>query len=452
MKVKRYVGETAQEAMQKVRSDLGRDAIILNTRKIRRKGIAGIFSKPLIEVVATIDSDISSKPAKPVPAAPVKSAPQKREEDYDAPSFINELNANLKHAGKGNIQPAYASNAASFDMAVDEQIEIPIEKPVLPQPKAAAAAVSTPVSAPVFAELAEKELSESFTPNQMSEIKEMLNKVYDAVKLDYESSKLSDISRAVLEQLEKNEVEKVIINDLKEDIIECLDMEQQQQENLVRKTVYDILDKYIKDPEPFAVNKNKKVIVFIGPTGVGKTTTLAKLAANMVLNEKKKVGLITSDTYRIAAVEQLKTYGEIIGVPLSIIYSPAELTNAVNNFSDKDIILVDTAGRSHKDQYQLMELKSLLKSNIDFETYLVMSATTKFSDCVEIVKSYSFLDDYKLLFTKIDETSRIGLLLNMAYITKKPISYITTGQSVPDDIEIANKEKIINSLMGDNQR
>ncbi|MDF2839659.1 MAG: flagellar biosynthetic protein FlhF [Clostridia bacterium] len=436
MKVKRYVGETAQEAMQKVRSDLGRDAIILNTRKIRRKGLAGVFSKPLIEVVATIDSDFSNKASKQAAPPVVKPTPQHFEEEQEIPSFINELNANLKQ----NVQNIPKSNqymANAYNPAVEEKVEMKPEQPL----KKPAISID---------EITEVELGENFSPDQIGEIKNMLTKVYDAVKVDYESSKLSDVTKLYLEKLEKNEVDKAIINDLKEDIIERLSYEEQKDEKVVKNTIYTILDGYIKDPQPYNNNQNKKVVVFIGPTGVGKTTTLAKLAANMVLNEKKKVGLITSDTYRIAAVEQLKTYSEIIGVPLSIIYSPAEIFNAVQNYDDKEIILLDTAGRSHKDQYQLMELKSLLKSSIDYETYLVLSATTKSSDCMEIIKSYGFLDDYKLLFTKLDETSSLGVLLNIAYITKRPIAYLTTGQSVPDDIEIADKSKIIHILMGDN--
>lgn len=434
MKVKRYVGETAQEAMQKVRADLGRDAIILNTRKIRRKGLAGIFSKPLIEVVATIDTDINNKTAKPAPIA--KPNPVNYESNYDAPSFLNELNANLMQ-NKQNMQQSKQPVQSAFQAVADETIQL--EKLQAPTKQA------SPINDPF-----EKELKENFSSDQIDEIKAMLSKVYDAVKLDYEGSKLSDITKRYLEKLERNEVERVIINELKEEIIERLSLDEQQQESIVRSTIYDILGEYIKDPSPFAINHSNKVIIFIGPTGVGKTTTLAKLAANMVLNERKKVGLITSDTYRIAAVEQLKTYSEIINIPLSIIYSPAEIHNAIKNYHDKDVVLVDTAGRSHKDQYQLMELKSLLKTSADFEIYLVMSATTKFSDCIEIIKSYSFLDDYKLLFTKMDETSNAGLLLNVAYVTKKPIGYVTTGQSVPDDIEIADKKKIINSLIGDN--
>jgi flagellar biosynthesis protein FlhF len=405
VKVKRYVGETAQEALQKVKSDLGRDAIILNTRKIRKKGLMGFFAKPLIEVVATIDSDISAGARQNKPLD-IKPASQNLREEYNnaGSSFINELNANMQ------VQKNTPRETVRQQSQKDE-----------------------------------KELIQQ----DFMELKNMLSKVYDAVKVDYENTKLSDIVKKYLKGLEDYEVDKVIVNEIKEKLIETLDSEKQQSDAIVRNTIYNILSKYMKEPEPFTFTKDKKVIIVIGPTGVGKTTTLAKLAANMVLTEKKKVGLITSDTYRIAAVEQLKTYSEIIGVPLSIIYTPAEILNAIEQYSDKDLILVDTAGRSHKDKYQLMELKTLIKSSINYEVYLVMSATTKFSDCIEIIKNYSFLDDYKLLFTKLDETSAFGVILNVAYITKKPISYITTGQSVPDDIEIADNSKIINCLLGD---
>jgi flagellar biosynthesis protein FlhF len=435
MKVKRYVGETAQEAMQKVRSDLGRDAIILNTRKIRKKGLAGLFSKPLVEVVATIDNEINTRSTKQVPPAPVKPIFQRNEEDYDVPTFISELNANLKQ-NQNTLPNKNQYIASSFNEVANEYIEVGFQKPM------------NKTTSFVKGDIA-KEIKKNISSNEMDEIKNMLGKVYDAVKVDYDNNKFSEISKKFLDRLEKNEVDKIIINELKEDIIEHLSFEEQQDEDLVKDTIFGILNNYMKDSKPIGMNKNKKVVVVIGPTGVGKTTTLAKLAASMVLNDKQKVGLITSDTYRISAVEQLKTYSEIIGVPLSIIYSPAEIMNAVNNYDDKDIILLDTAGRSHKDQYQLTELKSLLKSSLDFETYLVLSATTKFSDCIEIIKSYSFLDDFKLLFTKLDETSTLGILLNIAYITKKPIAYLTTGQSVPDDIEIANNAKIINHLMGE---
>ena len=406
MKVKRYVGETVQEAMQKVKSDLGRDAIILNTRKIRKKGLVGFFTKPLIEVVATVDNDISSSGRADMRQERKPPEQYDKQENSDAANnFIKELNKNLE-VQKVGVSANNGRKQACYD---------------------------------------EKELIQQ----DFVEIKNMLSKVYDAMKVDYENTKLSDKTKKYLKALEDYEVDKAIINEIKDKIIDTLDEEKQQSDTIVRNTIYNLLSRYMKEPEPFSFSKGKKVIIVIGPTGVGKTTTLAKLAANMVLTEKKKVGLITSDTYRIAAVEQLKTYSEIIGVPLSIIYTPGEISNAIENYCDKDLILVDTAGRSHKDKYQLMELKTLIKSSIDYEVYMVISATTKFSDCIEIIKNYSFLDDYKLLFTKLDETSAFGVILNVAYITKKPISYVTTGQSVPDDIEIADNSKIINCLLGD---
>ncbi len=472
MKVKRYVGETAQEALQKVKSDLGRDAIILNTRKIRRKGIAGLFTKPLVEVVATIDADaVSSKKNyndnkpmqgqaraeaavdsyRPAEAKNIYTSPEAKKasieaEALNAISFKNELinNMQAQRDGFNNPQGSLYNQSGMYVRNQNPQQNNIQPSPEFIKPEEPAKALN-------LSDILKESLkAEKEDASGISEIKNMLNKVYDAVKVDYENNRLSEITKSYLKRLEDNEVDKLIINDIKEDVIELLSIEKQQNESIVRSALYDILDKYIKDPEPFIPSKNKKVILFIGPTGVGKTTTLAKLAANMVINEKRKVGLITSDTYRIAAVEQLKTYSEIIGVPLSIIYSPAEITNTISGYKDKDLVLVDTAGRSHKDQYQLMELKSLLKYSIDNEVYLLISATTKFSDCLEIIKSYSFLDNYKLIFTKLDETSTLGLLLNVAYITKKPISYITIGQSVPDDIEVADKSKIINSLLGDN--
>lgn len=433
MKVKRYVGETAQEALQKVKTDLGRDAIILNTRKIRKKGLMGFFTKPLVEVVATIDGDIPpNKLPRPQEARPVQASKAGEYIADQAPVFKSELDATILNRNAGE-RPRVVYSNPSFQSSV---------------PQNGPAGNPQGVSGRNIAQ-EQKNGDKDKLQQDFNELKSMLNKVYDAVKVDYENNKLSDTVKKYLQQLEEYEVDKAIINDIKEKLVEQLDEEKQLDDKAVKSTLAGILKNYMKDPQPFSFEDGKKVIIFIGPTGVGKTTTLAKLAANMVLTEKKKVGLITSDTYRIAAVEQLKTYSEIIGVPLSIIYTPNEILNAINSYDEKNIVLVDTAGRSHKDKYQLVELKSLIKSSVDYEVYLVISATTKFSDCIEIIKNYSFLEDYKLLFTKLDETDSLGVVLNVAYLTQKPIAYITTGQSVPDDIEIADNNKIINCLLGD---
>ncbi|NLM43541.1 MAG: DEAD/DEAH box helicase family protein [Clostridiales bacterium] len=273
----------------------------------------------------------------------------------------------------------------------------------------------------------------------------MLNKVYKVIKAD--EINLSDICREYINRLRNEEVDEAIIEKIIKKI-EKLTMDLQNNEDFVRNLIYNLLSDYITVEEDLENQKNK-VLVFAGPTGVGKTTTMAKLAALYSLTLNKKVGFITSDTYRIAAVEQLKTYSDIIGIPLTVIYSPQEFKDAVENYRDKDIIMVDTAGRSHNDKYHLMELKHLLNSDTEIQVYLVISAGTKMKDCYEILDSYDFLEDYRLLFTKLDETSTHGIIINTSFFTKKPLSYFTYGQNVPDDIEKANKSKIINSLLGD---
>lgn len=391
MRVKRYIGETVQEAMQKVKMELGRDAIIINTRKVRKRGIAGLFTKPLIEVIATIDN-------------------------YERP--LNN-NTNIINQPK---KPEQVNESDSLEKKLEKQLS----------------------------EIYKNDEANNSIKNmelEFNEIKSMINKVYSIVKDEDEN--ISELVKMYLTRLRNNEVEEEIILKIKEKINTELTMQMQEDENVVRNFIHNILlDFFPKHNEDFD-NNSKKVMIFVGPTGVGKTTTLAKLAAVYSLSKKKKVGFITSDTYRIAAVEQLRTYSEIIGVPITVIYSPLEFIDAIESFKEKDIIMVDTAGRSHKDKYQLMELKPLLNTDIDRQVYLVISATTKMADCKEIIESYNFLEDYKFLFTKIDETSSTGILLNAPYITKKPLSYITIGQNVPDDIEIADVNKIIYSLLGD---
>lgn len=281
---------------------------------------------------------------------------------------------------------------------------------------------------------------------EFNEMKSMIGKVYNIIKDEDEN--ISELVKEYLSRLRNNEVEEEIVLSIKEKINNSLTIQMQEDENIVRNFIHNILLEFFPKDDHMDIN-SKKVMIFVGPTGVGKTTTLAKLAALYSLSKNKKVAFITSDTYRIAAVEQLRTFSEIIGIPISVIYSPLEFVDAIERYKNKDIIMVDTAGRSHKDKYQLMELKPLLNTDIDSQVYLVISATTKMADCREIIKSYNFLQDYKLLFTKIDETSSTGILLNAAYITKKPLSYVTIGQNVPDDIEIADINKIIYSLLGE---
>lgn len=382
MKIRRYTGKDAHEAMLKVKMDLGNDAVIINTRRVKQKGILGFIKKPLIEVLATLDENEKKSP----------DSKQREKKEDEKNSLEQELKIKDQ---KLNQLETKVSNIEQLLQKLTGQIQ------------------------------------SGGKPN--TEVQHNFNtKVY----------------QLFTNNLLRNEVEpelaKKIIEAVKEKVVNSENVSE------VASTLYNTIQNFLGKPEIINISSNKKpyVVIFLGPTGVGKTTTLAKIAADFALNQNKKVGMITSDTFRIAAVEQLKTYAEILGIPVSVVYSHNEIDEAINNFSDKDIILIDTPGRSHKNKAQFEELKSLVLNSHADELYLLIGATTGIKNCKDIIKSYSFVDNYKLLFTKIDETSSYGIILNIREMTGRSLSYVTTGQSVPDDIEIINIDKISKILLG----
>ena len=200
-------------------------------------------------------------------------------------------------------------------------------------------------------------------------------------------------------------------------------------------------------------NKKPKVVFFIGPTGVGKTTTIAKIASKYKVEYNKNIAFITADTYRIAATEQLQVYANILEAPMSIVYSEHELNEKLEKFAGYDLVFVDTAGFSHKNESQREDMKRLLQGldeQYAKEVYLVLSATTKYKDLLDIVDIYREITDYKLIFTKLDETTTYGNILNVKLYSKADLSYVTNGQNVPDDIEVFDTQKIVKQLLGGN--
>lgn len=356
MKVKRYIGSNTQEAMYKLKAELGSDALILNTRTVRKKGFLGFFKKPLVEIVAAIDENKLSNKSK----------------DYDYK--LDNINEELVRLRSLMASVNYKNNVNENDLD-------------------------------------------------------------DKLKIYRETMVSNGVDYTVATTLLKNINKQVKISE-KDDIA-------------LRKIVnYNLLE-YLGPVEPINLEYGPKTIFFIGPTGVGKTTTLAKIAAKLILEGNKKIGLLTADTYRIAAVEQLKIYSDILNLPLRTIYEPDEIYEELNRYKDMDIVLVDTAGRNHKDEEQISETRELINSVINKEVFLVLSATTDSTTLKKIIEQYSFLQEYKIIFTKVDEAENYGNVLNTKFYVNNPLSYFTTGQNVPDDIEVVNTEKVVNFLIGE---
>jgi len=380
-----------QEAILKVKMDLGNDALILNTRKVRQKGLFKMFSKPLVEVLAAVD-EYSSKRE---PGTPVQS--EKR----------------------GEIKTENDKNTINVEKK-EEKINF-LENKIN-----------------IMESLIQKLISQ-MQPADEGQVKE--NEVGTEKPLPGEIKLIHDL-------LLNNEVEPGIVKQITDTL------ERRINGGLGKDEINSELERLVKGilgkPETISLNENGKptVVMLIGPTGVGKTTTLAKLAANYALNCKKNVGLITADTYRIAAVEQLKTYAEILGIPITVVYAASEIRDAVKLHSDKDLVLIDTAGRSHNNRSQFEELKQLVEMSDADEIYLVLSTTTSIASSREILKNYKFLKDYKLIFTKMDEAPVTGIILNIRHLTGKKLSYITNGQNVPDDIEVANIDLLAKKILG----
>ena len=219
--------------------------------------------------------------------------------------------------------------------------------------------------------------------------------------------------------------------------------------NIYQKMILKFGQTSIITPAPMG----PRVVYFVGPTGVGKTTTIAKIASKFCIEDKKKVALLTADTYRIAAAEQLKTYANILEIPCNIIYSASEIEQAYEDFIDYDYILVDTAGHSHQNEEQKNNTNIVihaLDGKTESEIYLVLSATTKYKDLVSIADTYKEMTKYKIIFTKLDETTSLGNLLNLKLYTGADLAYVTYGQNVPDDIDRFDPQSTVKSILGGN--
>lgn len=413
MLIRRYTGKDAQEAMLKVKVDLGSEAVILNTRKVRKRGFAGLFAKPLTEVLAAVD------------------------EEYDSKKSVNSDAQKKSKPQRGLYNTQGLLNTAQEEDNRIEHLEDRVKR-------------MESVLNNIYSSITkDKKPAEENKRVETSPASEQLNGAGNSTENEVHRKEKTENNALVRFKnlLLENDIEPSVINKLTEKIIHFTDNTNNFEE--ICDIAEKMLIKIIGQPQTINLREDGKptVVLFAGPTGVGKTTTLAKIAANYSLNHNKKIGFITADTYRIAAVEQLKTYAEILNIPVSVIYTPQEITEAISQHSDKDLILIDTAGRSHKNAAQFSELKMLVGQAAADEIYLVLNCSMSRLALREILNQYKFLKDYKLLFTKLDEVLVPGVILNARCATTKPLSYTTAGQSVPDDIEVANVPEIVKSML-----
>ncbi|MET3697967.1 flagellar biosynthesis protein FlhF [Bacillus oleivorans] len=215
--------------------------------------------------------------------------------------------------------------------------------------------------------------------------------------------------------------------------------------SLLAQTIFEGKDPLLDGSELL----EKKFVALVGPTGVGKTTTLAKLAAKSILKDRKKVAFITTDTYRIAAIEQLKTYANIVGAPVEVCYNLEDFSRAKARFSNYDTIFIDTAGRNFRNGQYVEDLKEVIDFKEDVQTFLTIALTAKEYDIKQIIEQFSQLHIDRFIFTKLDETSQIGMILNLIWDTGIGVGFLTTGQNVPDDLKVADKEWLLSHLLGD---
>ena len=390
MRIKKFTAHTEQEAIAKVKKELGLNAFILNIRKTKPKGIFSLFKKPVAEVTAAYEDRVNKR--------------------------TEESNEQLAAAAK---EAAAVPETEEFKRQRD-RIKI-LEQKVTTQ---------------------EELLNKLMGQLSLTELSSRLHRLHK-----YDNRLIQVFYDTLVSQGVTSEIAASILED-----VNAIDDASQIDIKLISTIVYNKIVNILGPAEPIELIKTKRTrfVVVMGPTGVGKTTTIAKISSILMLYHNLKVGLVTADTYRIAAIEQLRTYAEILGLDVDVIYNSQDLENHLEPIVDheNDVVLIDTAGRSHKNQENLKELGELLALIPDSTKYLALSLTTKYEDLLNIANTYSILTDYKFVFTKLDETSCYGAILNLCYLTGKRMAYITNGQNVPDDIEVAHPENITKALLG----
>lgn len=462
MIIKKFIGKNEFEATEAAKKELGDDMVVMNVKFVKAQGPFSFLKKKQVEVTAALEDD--EEPLRQIrKIAQAQVAAQEKLSDKNSGGSINvraddDTVLSDSHSKKSDaaaaaiaaantrtgIAPSEKTISSNKDKSSDsdrlEQKLDNLQSLLENQIKRENAVVVT--SGDNAAKATKVIMDEEEIPLKYSgEEKE--------AELAEQDKEIDRFLRLLYNTMIDNEVDEKYANEI------IGDAEKNRKPgatmDFILGTIYQKMILKFGKSEGITPSANgPKVVFFIGPTGVGKTTTIAKIASSFSVNEKKKVALVTTDTYRIAATDQLRTYAGILEVPFRVIYEPEELTVAVQDFASCDYIFVDSAGHSHKNEELLYKQKEFLDSVADMDTqiFLVLSATTKYRDLKKIADNYKEISDYQLIFTKLDETGEYGNLYNVRCTTGANIAYITCGQNVPDDIEVFNAQKTVKNLLG----
>ena len=440
MIVKKFQAPTEMKAIIKAREELGSTAVVLNIKSIKQRGLARLFKKDAVEVTAALEEkDIvdginKNKPVFDNNAASGQEAKPERMINQSMVSGGTSSTINLIADDNTAV-----SSASAIEQKLDSLHNLLQNQGSLNSDMSSSGSQGKTVAASAYTKrMSDIKEDISGAAGENKQVKERENANYKFLQLIYK--KLID-----------NEVDSRFADEIIGEIENSLKKESNLDSILA--AVYQKIILKLGKPKTIEMGDKAKVIFFIGPTGVGKTTTIAKIASSFKIEKEARVAFITADTYRIAAVEQLNTYASIIDCPVSVVYSVEDMNKSLSEYKDYDLILVDTAGRSHKATEQMDELKAFIEEvaqradEFDFECYLTLSLTTKYKDLKSIADKYDDVD-WAVIFTKLDETCSVGNILNIRMLTDRPLSYTTSGQNVPDDIEVINEQGIARQLLG----
>ena len=410
MIIKKFTAKTEKEAIENARAELGEGVVVMNVKPVKPKGLFAFLKTPMMEVTVALEEESEKLTAAVSAINSVIASSQNKEEEAAKSASANNtpvMETHEKQDGSA-VKEKRENNSAieekldSLQSLLEQQLQKPEEEKEEAQEEKKEETETDKFMHLLHNTMLENEVDEKYAREIMEEI-ELINK--PNIPFDYALA------------------------------------------NIYQKMIL----KFGKPSGIEPASNGIKLVFFIGPTGVGKTTTIAKIASKFRVDEKKKVALLTADTYRIAAAEQLRTYANILEVPFRVIYTVEEINKALEDFKDYDYILIDTAGHSHQNSTQKDNMRNIIHSvddRVESEVHLVLSATTKYKDLISIADSYKEMADYKLIFTKLDETTTLGNLLNLRLYTGASLSYVTYGQNVPDDIEDFNPQKTVKRLLG----